>query len=113
MKRSYILLKGKPFFFTDRKQTTSRLGGTWRDSLDGTPHLDYLNIIEQWTFVLDGLDNRGIARLKEIYKLNTSFLFTDYDEQQYTVVWWDIDFSPVEVAKDLWNIQFTLRRIEV
>ena len=111
MKKEYIILAGKPFEFTNRTPVTSKLGGNWKDSLDGTPHLDYTSNIEKWTFTMEGLDDRGIVRLKEIYQLASPFSFIDYDGKQYTVVWLDMDFSPTEITEGVWNITFTLRGV--
>lgn len=107
----YIILDGKPFEFTDRQPILITLGGTIEESLNGTPHRDTTGDIQKWSFTLNNLTTKSILRLKRIYQKHSNISFIDYDNEQHTVLWEDLEFSPKEIKLGYWNISFTLRKV--
>ena len=106
----YIILNGKPFEITTRKRSLKKTGALL-ESLNGKAVKDVLFKKYIWEFVIDGMDSQTLLRLEGIYSLNASLSFKDCDNEQYTVVWLDDVFAPVEESFDCYSISFSLRQV--
>ena len=111
MSKNYIILNGKPFKFMNRDYKEIDIGGDWKTLLNGNVTRDYSVTVGQWVFQIHGIDKKTLDRLKAIYDLKTSFSFTDYDNETYTVVWFATEFSYEERYPDVFNIEVSLREV--
>ena len=101
MYKDYIFLDGRLFYFIDRKCSESKVSSTPSESLDGTLNIDVLSngSKKKISFVFE-VDARGLARLRNLWSINSKFLMVDWDDKKYNVACISQTFDETFIGQD-------------
>lgn len=98
----YIFLDNKIYSFIDRKCSEIRQCSSPTRSLNGTLNIDYMTTQtkKEWSFVFE-VDERGLLRLRNIWKLNSTYQLIDWDGiSSYTVTCTSQSFDENFIGQD-------------
>lgn len=99
---AHIWLDNKLFTFIDRKCSEIKQGSPPTRSLNGTLNIDYMTTqtTKEWSFVFE-VDERGLLRLRNIWKLNSTYQLIDWDGiSSYTVTCTSQSFDENFIGQD-------------
>ena len=107
---TYIWLNSMLFEFSNRKPFKYSIGSKLIRALDGTGSKDLLATKKKWIITFEHIDLRTLNRIENIYDLNSSISFVDWDSNTYTVIV-EGDFDPNYEGDNLYSIQIILEQV--
>lgn len=99
--KDYVKINGHIYGYIERKCSEIKQSSPPTRSLNGTLNIDVLTTStkREWSFTFT-TDERGLERLRSLWRLNSTYTIIDWDESSYTATCTSDRFDENFVGED-------------